>query len=355
MKRPALLLVALAILAIASALWGAGAASAPSPQTLKVMTWNVYIGTDFSAVLAADSISQMLDAMGFTFDDVRGTRFQQRAKAIADHIQSSRPHLIGLQEVALWRTDNPPDGPVTPATRVEFDFLEILLDELQSRGLRYDVVDVFNGFDIEAPGRLSDGIRDVRFTDRDAVLARHTSALKIDSVRTRAFSAKFNLRFGPLGTFGYPRGWTSVDCRLNGKRFRFVNTHLDAFSNSTNVKQARELIDGPLRTSRPLIFVGDINSPAHQSAGQAYRRFVNAGLVDAWTQAHAGGAGNTCCQDTDLRNDQSELSSRIDLIFARGNVDVRSVKRIGASQGDRTPSGLWPSDHAGVRASLRLN
>ncbi|MFS4096321.1 hypothetical protein [Streptomyces sp. AF1A] len=30
------------------------------------------------------------------------------------------------------------------------------------------------------------------------------------------------------------------------------------------------------------------------------------------------------------------------------------AKVIGDRPGDRTPSGLWPSDHAGVAASLRL-
>ena len=51
----------------------------------------------------------------------------KRAKLQAKEIaREAKPDLVGLQEVAIWRGDfTPPsqDGPVTPATEVEFDFL----------------------------------------------------------------------------------------------------------------------------------------------------------------------------------------------------------------------------------------
>jgi hypothetical protein len=42
------------------------------------------------------------------------------------------------------------------------------------------------------------------------------------------------------------------------------------------------------------------------------------------------------------------------LILYRGGFSVRDIKLVGEKPSDRTPSGLWPSDHAGVVASLRL-
>ncbi|MFI1650409.1 hypothetical protein ACH4XT_26165 [Streptomyces avidinii] len=38
----------------------------------------------------------------------------------------------------------------------------------------------------------------------------------------------------------------------------------------------------------------------------------------------------------------------------RGKVNALSTNRVGEAQADRTPSGLWPSDHAGVSGVLRL-
>ena len=39
----------------------------------------------------------------------------------------------------------------------------------------------------------------------------------------------------------------------------------------------------------------------------------------------------------------------------QGNFEVKDIGIVGNSQNDRTISGLWPSDHAGVVANLNLN
>jgi hypothetical protein len=43
------------------------------------------------------------------------------------------------------------------------------------------------------------------------------------------------------------------------------------------------------------------------------------------------------------------------LILFKGNIKVKDIELVGNSQNDRTISGLWPSDHAGVVAELKLN
>jgi hypothetical protein len=67
----------------------------------------------------------------------------------------------------------------------------------------------------------------------------------------------------------------------------------------------------------------------------------------------ASAEGLTCCQDSDLLNQDSLLHERIDLIFAR-NIDLRRVvARTGLDKPwQKTASGLWPSDHAAVFASI---
>jgi endonuclease/exonuclease/phosphatase family metal-dependent hydrolase len=52
----------------------------------------------------------------------------------------------------------------------------------------------------------------------------------------------------------------------------------------------------------------------------------------------------------------SALSERIDYILFRGDFDVRHASLLGATPGQRTakPDRVWPSDHAGVSATLEL-
>jgi len=63
---------------------------------------------------------------------------------------------------------------------------------------------------------------------------------------------------------------------------------------------------------------------------------------------------STCCQESFLLNPGSTLSRRIDLVLVRGDFAVLGIDVVGGESSDRTPSGLWPSDHAGVVATLRL-
>ena len=48
------------------------------------------------------------------------------------------------------------------------------------------------------------------------------------------------------------------------------------------------------------------------------------------------------------------LYERIDLIFASEPPKKIKAKVVGKSKKDKTPSKLWPSDHAGVVATLKL-
>ena len=54
-----------------------------------------------------------------------------------------------------------------------------------------------------------------------------------------------------------------------------------------------------------------------------------------------------------VRRANSTLTDRIDLVLFRGALAVADVSLVGNQQTDRTPSGLWPSDHAGVLAKRR--
>ena len=112
------------------------------------------------------------------------------------------------------------------------------------------------------------------------------------------------------------------------------------------------MLAGPGATDLPLIFVGDFNSPADGS-GVTYNALMAAGFSDAWALA-GNGAGLSCCQADDLLNAMSLLNSRVDFILFRGGLTALEAHIVGDEPEDQTPSGLWPSDHAGFSAALTV-
>ena len=85
-------------------------------REITVMTYNMYPGTDFSEIFGAQSIPELVAEVAQAYGDVQSSIPADRVDAIADQIQAGSPTLVGLQEVALWRT-----GPINdpaPATAV---------------------------------------------------------------------------------------------------------------------------------------------------------------------------------------------------------------------------------------------
>jgi hypothetical protein len=76
--------------------------------------------------------------------------------------------------------------------------------------------------------------------------------------------------------------------------------------------------------------------------------------VDAWSARHPSDPGFTCCQATNLLNPTATLTERVDLVLTRGPFHVGKASLVGDEASDRLPSGLWPSDHAGVVVTLEL-
>jgi endonuclease/exonuclease/phosphatase family metal-dependent hydrolase len=321
-----------------------------------VMTQNVYHGvnTELFRVATATDLSDLVVKVAAVFNGYHARNFPERAAAFAAEIDAARPELIGLQEAVLVRTQSPPDGPTTPAPTVALDYVQLLLDALAARGLAYEVVATSFGWDAELPSALG---FDVRHTDREVILARadlKTADLKVSNVQAGHFATNCMIPTR-LGTITIKRGWVSVDVKIRGKEFRVVSTHLDGDcpNPAIQVAQANELLQGPGATTLPLIFIGDFNSDAGAGATGAYAALLAAGLTDAWTVAGVG-SGFTCCQDSSLLNPVSTLAHRIDLVLFRGEFGVVGIDVVGAQAADVTPSGLWPSDHAGVVTRLQL-
>jgi len=241
---------------------------------------------------------------------------------------------------------------------VTYDFLQLLLDELASRGLHYAPVVIQTNFDAEVPAVYSQtNAFDVRFTDRLVVLARtdlKTSQFKLEGTRAQQFTTNLTLPTTTLGTLTIPRGWISVDVKMRGKTYRFVNAHLESFSSEINYLQAAELLQTAANTNLPLIFAGDFNADA-EASDATYQLLLNAGFTDVWEQTRANEPGFTWALFLTDPSAYTAPTQRLDLVMIRGEIDALDADVVGENPTtDRTPTGLMRSDHAGVTASLKL-
>jgi endonuclease/exonuclease/phosphatase family metal-dependent hydrolase len=357
---------------------------------LDVMTQNLYVGANVFRVFAGAPCGP-LQSIYEIHKTVQATNFPERAEAIADVVMRQKPHVIGLQEVSLIRSQFPADfativDPVSMTFRflpnaeeVVFDYLQLLTDALAARGLDYVVVESATAWnaDIEFPMASFDEFcnptsipMDLRLTDRDVILVRG------DLVTSNAYSANFGwnlpvqLEVGeplPLG-FEFTRGFGSVDVTVGKYTYRVVNTHLevgddsDAMSpiNFIQFKQAEELIGTVTPTALPLVVMGDFNSsPSVMDPRPAYGMMSGTGYLDLWALTQGPfDDGFTCCQDEFLRNDESALHERVDLVFSRlpEGAELMPIQSqvTGDRDNEKSVSGLWPSDHAGVAATLKF-
>jgi hypothetical protein len=344
----------------------------PSGSALTVATYNLYLGADLVPVLRAGTAAELLAGAAQAWADVQASRPVERLQQVARLLSRERPDVVGLQEVALWRTrpmqaDGDVDGDGRSEVddagwRVHLDALAVLLEALAGLGTPYQAVSITRTFSSSgwdppipvAPDLLAE------LTDRSVLLVR--DGLSWSRPASGGYAAALTVE-----VFGRPlrvdRGWVSVDVHLSGDHgrdvvVRVVNTHLEAFDADARSRQALELVaalgEPP---QRPTVVVGDLNCrPLLDGAGDAYEVLLTSGLVDAWTATNPlSDNGFTCGQASDLRNAESTLDHRIDVVLADPAALQPSVSRVvGDTPGDRTPSGLWPSDHAGVVVTLAV-
>ena len=374
-------------------------------STVKVVTQNLYIGSDIFQVVTDPS--PLVVRAAKIFSDVKQTDFTQRAEVIAGLIAGKRPHLVGLQEVSLIRTQCPsdiatlppiPPNPVPNATDVYADYLQILLAALAAKGAEYDVVAMIENVDAELPALNTPQILpgcvapffDARVTDFDVTLKRRdVSAV---AVLEKNYAAVLPIPIPGGTTVFFKRGFTVVDGEIKGQAVRFVNTHLevdgDPFSNFFQSVQANELVQtldflaALPGGNKPLVVAGDLNSSPDMFYSDCFNpgtgevdpdgcltpygfMSVN-GYTDLWTvrDDDEWKPGYTCCQAPLLDNRESELSRRIDHVWYRAPFTPGSesdqlveanAKVLGTrKKKDRTVDGLWSSDHAGVMGILEF-
>ena len=352
---------------------------------VRVMTRNLDLGANLSPATRAGSVQQLANEAGRILNEVDANNFPVRARGLAAEIRSKNPDLVGLQEVALWRTAPCTRNPMPPsAQNVRYDYLALLLKELNRGGNRYRLVVSQPEFDFEiwantdgdestsAPGCPFGSEINGRLTMRDVILARTGSRVQTKNARGGHFETQLQVR--PAGVpIDVVRGWTRVDAKVRGAgKFRFVNTHLEAFDNQqtnhTNTgrevgngeirqAQARELVarGGPATSKRPVILLGDLNSDVATEVkpgdALAYRAVLKGGFVERSTSNPL-----SCCIDAAILR-TSAGGSRSDFDHKVDHIMTDAPRKLGLLRSSVTGlepvNGYWNSDHAGLFSALR--
>jgi endonuclease/exonuclease/phosphatase family metal-dependent hydrolase len=372
-----LALVALACMACA----GVAEAKPAKGTTVNVMTRNLYLGADLGPALASPTQAAFFEANGGIVRQVEATNFPVRAKGLAKEILENEPDLVGLQEVALWREAPPSVGPILSgkpsAETVKYDFLALLLAQLNKKGTKYKAVVVQDEFDFEAPadangvpgdgppGAIALANTEVngRLTMRDVILARVSKDVKTSNPQSGNFVHPLIVEVAGGTKVSVTRGWTSVDAKVRGsKKFHFVNSHLEAFDDETQypsirAQQATELVQpgGPAASKLPVILLGDFNSDIKTEVkpgdGQAYQVLKKAGFRERATTKK-----RTCCLETtyDLKTGggKKEFDHTVDHVMTN---TPKKIKLISSEvTGQVKNNGYWDSDHSGLFSSLLI-
>jgi hypothetical protein len=229
-SRVALLAVAaLACLAFCAAIAQAKPAKQHRPKATKVsvMSRNLYLGADLGPAITSADQQSFFTANGGIIRQVEATNFPVRAKGLAKEILEKKPDLVGMQEVAFWRKAPPSLGPVltnTPsATKVKYDFLKLLLAQLNRGETQYRPVIVQNEFDFEAPadvngvpgdgpggsGILANAEVNGRLTMRDVILARVGAGVKTSRAESDNFANLLVVKVAGSTEVTINRGWTA--------------------------------------------------------------------------------------------------------------------------------------------------
>jgi endonuclease/exonuclease/phosphatase family metal-dependent hydrolase len=351
-----------------------GSAQARPARDLTFMSYNLYLGSSLDPALEASVLppaqqpAAFVGAVAQIYGTAVFTDFPTRADAIADTIAADEPDVVGLQEVTNWIAQATTPG--SSANPPSYDFLQILLAELASRGLDYEVAGVSQNANIGpaplvAPGFGCLAVQPapdclVTLQDRDVILVNDdTPGLHWHHARSGTYATQqaFPLPGGTEVSFG--RGWVTIDAKYRGRRFHVANTHLEVSGfPAVQEAQAQEFLAGPAYGRGADIALGDFNSAADGSTTNSYATLTG-GFRDAWA-VNPGDPGYTSGQNQTLTNPASLLDQRIDLVLLHGRVRPVEAHVVGdepfrsQTQPPQPPRPIWLSDHAGLVATVRL-
>lgn len=338
---------------------------------IRIYQQNVYVGTDVDAVIAAGAGSSdptvlftaLLGALQ-TFDQ---TNWGERAARIAEEIRAQGPEVLSLNEVSTVSRRGLGDFGLADNST---DFLPVLQGALEARGLSYRVIGQVKNTDVMVPLSIDPATGQVimapdglpaayaALVDRDVLMAR--SDIGAANVTSKNYQAYLPVNLGPLPV-AIKRGYVGADLTVGRSTLRVVTTHPEPRAPVPEVQDAQvaELLGDLAQTTLPVVVAGDLNSQPGDPPGSPHAQMQAAGFIDLWTvRIGPQAGGGTCCHQSDLRDQSTDLQQRIDYVWVRPDAGRRVATAIvtvfGDRLRDRTRGGLWPSDHAGLFAGALL-
>jgi Endonuclease/Exonuclease/phosphatase family len=244
------------------------------PDTLTVMSRNLYLGADVGVAL--DLLPDMPAAAQFMWDQVAATDFDARVGLLAKEAVDAQPDVISLQEATTWACrPSPWRSPETV-----YDFTAQFMDATRAAGVPYvlaekDGTQALNpGYEIPAIPFLSSvddpdtfqplfgtDSADCGFTIADALLVREDLAGDVQAVGTSEYDDRYAVV--PV-VFTIDRGYAWMDLAVAGTTVRVVTTHLESLWSEgamvPSATQARQLVEDLAPTTVPLVVIGDFNA-----------------------------------------------------------------------------------------------
>ena len=372
---------------------GSGKPAKSGKPDIIVITQNQYLGADLTPIITAGTPAEYNQAVLDALYSVAANNIPERAQALAKSIAGRKAHLVGLQEVFKFEcieTGTIPGACLLFSDAMN-DHLQLTEDALLALHADYYVAGIVENLNLfpGLPVFLDlDDTPDVliRVLDRDVILARgdvDTDPVVFPCNKPSADGCNYDVIASAEvlgGVINIEIGFVGVDATVNGQDYRFVNTHLEVQSPSADAlapliqaSQASQLVATLSVTTPPgieLLVVGDINSspedpafpapwglayPPYQQLANGINLFgadISPSYTDIWTLRPGKPKGYTCCEAADLSNGESELYERIDVIFSLFPPAGVKANVLNNNPEDKTPSGLWPSDHATVVGRL---
>lgn len=351
-----------------AASWDAILANAgPGAMPIKVYAQNVYPGFDIDKVEAAlggppeAQLGALTNAL-LVFD---ATNWRERAARMALAISEQEPDVVVLNELVTVRREGfqavsaflegTPFEPFAPywaqIPDANVDFLPVFQEELGKLGLHYDLVTTLPLTNIRIDLPYFPVPVFIQYDDRDAMFVR--SDVRVGEVAVDTFAV--TLQSVTLQS----RGWIAADVEVHGKPWHVVGTHpAPNWPADGRTPQITELIGAVAGVARPVIIAGDLNL---LPGSAEYAQLATAGFADLWALRNGRSPAEfTCCHGDDetLRDPADGLEKRIDYILARPAsgyaIGPVPFSIFGDNLSERTVTGMWPSDHAGLFAGLVL-
>jgi len=338
-------------------------------DAVSVYTQNLWLGGSTGPLFSIDlgDLSQVIPAVNLFWAQVLASNVPERAVEFVNELEERQPEVVGLQEAVGYATGslNLATGEFTP-TALGPDLLVSVMTEIGTRGLPYSIAVMQDMTGIALPLDLPDAsfvAPALAIQDRVVMLKRD------DVVATGLASGIYDARID-LGPVDFIRGWVRMTVEQDGVDHHYIATHLETqAARPINEAQGLELIELVDALDGVAVVMGDLNSdaaadPSAPSWTETYDNLIGAGFSDVWYESAPRAPsddGVTCC----LEDDPAGIVpvERIDFILVRSDRLANDEGRhrgffeaevIGDMESDRTPSGLWPSDHAGLIGSLRL-